>query len=320
MNANLTFPKQAAAALSEVTFPAFGTHCLLRHAVPATPGAGEAFARAAREWIVRFEERYSRFRPDSIVGRINAAAGSWVEIDRETEQMLDICGALHRMTCGILDATAGPLLHLWDFRRRPAVLPDEASLARARRLVGWPLVERRPGAVRLPHEGMSLDFGGWGKEWAVDAVAEIARQCGVTDCLIDFGHDIRGLGSPPGRPAWHVGLEDPGRPGHYRGTVALPGGGGIASSGDYLRCFEHAGKRYGHIVDARTGRPVDNGVIQVTVIARTCFEAGVLSTTAFILGPNEGLEFVAGHPGAEALMLTREGRRQTRGFWHHVVS
>lgn len=313
-------PTRPAEPMTEVRFPAFGTHCLIRHVLPAGSAAAEAFTRAVREWVVRFEERYSRFRADSIVGRINAAAGSWVEIDVETEQMLAICEALHRMTGGILDATSGPLLRLWDYKRRPVVLPDATAVAQARALVGWNLVERRPGAVRLPRVGMSLDFGGWGKEWAVDAIAEIARQCGATDCLIDFGHDIRGLGRPPGRPAWHVGLEDPARPGEHRGSIALTAGCGVASSGDYLRCFEHEGRRYGHIVDARSGRPVDNGVLQVTVVARTCFEAGVLSTTAFILGPEQGLAFIQRHPGAEARMITREGRRETRGFWHHVVT
>lgn len=308
-----------ASSLRRVAFQALGTRCELQFH-PADEACAARFEAAARAWVERFEARYSRFRPTSLVSRVNAAAGEWVATDAEFDAMLDVCAAAHSLSGGILDATAGPLLRLWDYRAAPRALPEPVQLVAARQLVGWSLVQRRPGAVRLPHAGMALDFGGWGKEWAVDAVAELARQHGVDDVLIDFGHDIRGLGRPPGRPAWHVGLEDPLAPGTHRGSVALLPGQGIASSGDYLRHFLHEGRRYGHIVDPRTGWPVANGVQQVTVIADTCFQAGLLSTVAFILGPVAGREFIARFPGAEGLIVTTTDRVQTQGFWNHVVS
>ena len=97
----------------------------------------------------------------------------------------------------------------------------------ARALVGWPKVQRQPNRVYLPVAGMGLDFGGFGKEYAVDIVAQIAAHAGIPDVLVDFGHDIRVMGAPPGRPAWHVGLEDPARPGTAWGmaSVAAPGAG-----------------------------------------------------------------------------------------------
>lgn len=97
-------------------------------------------------------------------------------------------------------------------------------------------------------------------------------------------------------------------------------GKGVASSGDYLRCFTIAGKRYGHIVDPRTGWPVSNGCVQATVIAGTCLQAGVLSTTAFVLGVPKGVEFIQASAAAEGLILTEKVRAQTRGFFHYVVS
>lgn len=305
--------------LRSLIFRALGTDCEVRCAASSAE-VELAFEQTVRAWVETFEARYSRYRPTSIVSRINAAAGSWVEIDAETDHMLDICHSLYGMTDGILDSTAGPLLKLWDYRQPPANLPDAARIAAVRSLVGWSLVERAPGRVRLPRAGMALDFGGWGKEWAVDAVAQLAIQSGVANALIDFGHDIRGLGAPPGRPAWHVGLEDPARPATNRGSVALLAGKGIASSGDYLRCFMHEGRRYSHIVDPRTGSPVAHGVRQVTVIADSCFQAGVLSTTAFVLGPRAGLEFIRRFPGAEGLIVTDTDRAQTRGFWNYVVT
>ncbi|MBA3848726.1 MAG: FAD:protein FMN transferase [Opitutus sp.] len=307
--------------LRRLAFTALGTNCEVRFHAPDAAVA-ERFAREARAWVGNFEARYSRFRPASLLSRINASAGSgtWIGVDAEMEAMLDVCQATHQLTGGILDATAGPLLKLWDYKIAHHSLPDPARIAATRALVGWGLVERRPGAVRLPRAGMALDFGGWGKEWAVDAVAALAGQLGVREALIDFGHDIRGLGRPPGRPAWHVGLEDPDRPGSHHGSIAVHGGRGVASSGDYRRHFTLQGRRYGHIVDPRTGWPTAHEVRQVTVIADTCFQAGLLSTTAFILGPAAGRDFIARFPGAEGVIVTTTGRIQTKGFWSHVVT
>jgi thiamine biosynthesis lipoprotein len=181
-------------------------------------------------------------------------------------------------------------------------------------------VLRAPGKIFLPEPGMALDFGGFGKEYAVDVAAQIAADHGIADVLVDFGHDLRVLGKPPGRPAWHIGLEDPKKPGTPAGSMALAGSRGIASSGDYVRRFLMNGRRYGHIVDPRTGWPVANGCIQATVIAGTCLHAGVLSTAAFVLGPQKGIEFIQSFPGAEGLLVTDHARAQTRGFFHHVVS
>jgi thiamine biosynthesis lipoprotein len=311
-------PAGGSAVLRRLAFHALGTNCEVRYAAPAL-GASPPFEHDVLAWVESFEARYSRFRPTSIVSRINAAAGSWVEIDAEMDGMLDICASLHALTGGILDATAGPLLRLWDYRNPPAQLPTSARVDAARRLVGWPRVERVPGRVRL-QTGMSLDFGGWGKEWAVDAVAQLARRAGIADALVDFGHDLRALGMPPGRPAWHIGLEDPSTPGEHRGSIAAWGSKGIASSGDYIRHFTFAGRRYGHIVDPRDGYPVSHGLQQVTVIAENCFMAGVLSTTAFVLGPRLGLEFIQRFPGAEGLLVTTNNRAQTRSFWNYVVT
>lgn len=295
-----------------------GTICEIQFAATDDYQA-EAFRSAAVTWVAGFEAKYSRFRPDSLLSEINAAAGShWVEIDAETERMLDVCATLHGLTSGVLDATALPLLKLWDFRAENPRIATAQEIAEARENVGWTKVQRRPGSVFLPREGMCLDFGGWGKEYAVDAVAELAMAHRISSALIDFGHDIRAIGAPPGRPAWHIGLEDPSRPGTHRGSIALKNRS-VASSGDYIRCFTAGGRRYGHIIDPRSGYPVFNGALQATAVASTCLQAGVLSTSAFVLGPIEGIRLMQETYGAEGMILTEQARHQTRGFFNHVV-
>lgn len=316
-------PPPAAVSTTDVplrvlAWQALGTRCEVQYAATSEAQA-RAFETAAVGWVAAFEAKYSRFRPDSLLSRINAAAGrAPVAIDAEMERLLALCDRLHFMTQGVLDPTALPLLRLWDYKAAHPRLPTDAEIAAARRLVGWKKVQRTPGQVFLPEPGMALDFGGFGKEWAVDIVAQIARDHGITAALVDFGHDLRAVGLPPGRPAWHIGLEDPANPGTVKGSLALTRGQGVASSGDYLRRVIIDGVRYGHIVDPRSGRPVANGCLQATIIAPSCLQAGVLSTTAFVLGVTAGLELIQAQPGAEGQLITEKTRAQTRGFWNYV--
>ena len=306
--------------LHKLSFPALGTTCELQYASPKLGSPSMAFEFAAVSWVHAFEAKYSRFKSTSLVSRINAAAGrSWVEVDEGTEELFRLCDSLHVMTRGVLDPTALPLIQLWNWKAEHPVVPRPGQIEAARRLTGWTKVQRAPGRVFLPEPGMALDFGGFGKEYAVDIVAQTAAIYGISDVLVDFGHDLRALGTPPGRPAWHIGLEDPGQPGKTAGSIAISNKG-VASSGDYVRCFKVDGRRFGHIIDPRTGWPVANGCTQATVIAGTCLQAGVLSTTAFVLGLKEGIEFIRDFPGADGIVVGESSRAQTPGFFRHVVS
>ena len=302
-------------------FQALGTPCELQYAAPGGDQQAAAFESSAIAWVEAFEARYSRFRPTSLVSRINAAAGvSWVETDAEMEQMLKLCETLVFMTQGILDPTALPLIRLWNWKDPNPSVPAPEAVAAARRLVGWSKVQRAPGRVFLPETGMALDFGGFGKEYAVDMVSQIAAQSGIRSVLVDFGHDIRVLGTPPGRPAWHIGLENPSQPGKHSSSVALAGSVGIASSGDYIRRFVVDGRRYGHIIDPRSGYPVYNGMLSASVIAPNCTLAGILSTSAFVLGPKEGLEMMALCPGVEGAVITDNNQITSRNFNQYATS
>ncbi len=306
--------------LRKLAFRAMATQCEIQYTAPAGDAQAKRFEAAAEGWVHAFEAKFSRFQPGSIVSRINDAAGrDWVPVDPETEALLAMCDTLHFMTRGILDPSALPLIRIWNWKADPPAVPTAEAIASALRLVGWSKVRREPGRVFLPEKGMALDFGGFGKEYAVDIVSLIAKDHGITDSLVDFGHDLRASGAPPGRPAWHIGLEDPRSPGKTLGSVGLTGKS-IASSGDYIRSFTIAGRRYGHIIDPRTGWPVANGCTQATVIAETCLQAGMLSTSAFISGVEKGLEMIRSVPGAEGIILTEHERAQTRGFFNFVAT
>ncbi|MFM2295982.1 MAG: hypothetical protein RLZZ350_2395 [Verrucomicrobiota bacterium] len=305
--------------LHQLTFTAMSTTCRV-HFQCADVKLASAFQGEVLRWISWFEARYSRFIPDSLISRINASAAEhWVEIDPETEQLFKLCGEMIFFTRGVFDPTSTPLIKLWNWKANPPVVPTDAQIAAAHELVGWGKIQRRPGGIFFPRAGMSVDLGGIGKEFAVDRVTMMALQHGIQNILVDFGADVRVHGEPPERGAWHVGLEDPRAPGKTWTGVAV-NNHAVATSGDYLRHFTSHDRRYGHIIDPRTGHPVHNGVMSVSVIAPHCTFAGILSTAAFVLGAKEGLEMMSLCPGVEGAITTENSRVHTKGFYQYATS
>lgn len=300
----------------ELTFHALGTRCRVSFAA-RNKGARE-IQQLVLDWVAAFEAKYSRFLPDSLISRINAGAGiAPVEIDEEAERLFALCDQMHFMTRGVFDPTALPLLRVWNWKR--ARVPRGEEIAQALRLVGWRNVQRGGGKIFLPRAGMGLDLGGIGKEFAVDSVALLLASHGARSVLVDFGADIRVIGLPAdGRPAWHVGLEDPRSPGRCWCGLGVRNAA-VATSGDYVRGFEANGRRYGHIIDIRTGQPVQTEVRSVSVIAPSCTQAGMISTAAFVLGPAEGMRLLD-MPGVSGAIVTESKIHASRHFYENVVS
>lgn len=307
-----------AQGVRRLEFNALGTKCLIKFRLDDERSALE-FAASALDWIGRFEAKFSRFRPDSMVSRINDAAGrEWVKTDPEMEQLLDIAQEIHACTDGIIDPTMLPLLKVWNWKIAHINLPARDEVKAALALTGWRKVQRRPGAVFLPEAGMGLDFGGFGKEFAVDRLAALARQAGITDAIVDLGRDIYSMGSNGAHPFWHIGIEDGNKPGTCWGGLGVSGKA-VSASGDYARHFSHDGVRYGHILDPRTGWPVANGMRAVTVVANTCLQAGIYSTAVFILGARDGLYLASLARDVEVCAQSEHGIEGSRGFGKWLV-
>jgi thiamine biosynthesis lipoprotein len=264
-------------------FDAMGTACRLRLA-----GCDEASARAAADAAIaevrRIEAKYSRYRDDSIVARINACAGSGrsVEVDPETADLLDFAARLHAASEGLFDITTGVLRRCWDFLA--ARLPEAAALAEQLGRVGWRHVHWQRPHVALALPGMEVDFGGFGKEYAADRAGTLLAERGIPGGLVNLGGDIRVIGPRSGNRPWALGIAHPRKPGTVIATIALAHGG-LATSGDYERYFERDGRRYCHILDPRSGWPVQHWQ-SVSVVAPACLAAGALSTIAMLRGPD----------------------------------
>jgi FAD:protein FMN transferase len=307
-----------ARGIRNLEFKALGTKCSVKFRQKDERKA-LIFAADVLGWLGNFEAKFSRFQPDSLISKINHQAGrDWVNIDGETEHLFKLADHLYQCTNGILDPTMLPLLRVWDWKKVHAKLPESNEVKSALALTGWRKVERRPGAVRLPESGMGLDLGGFGKEYAVDYIAQMANKAGIQDALIDLGRDIFALGGNGQHPFWHVGIEDGNQPGKCWGGLGVTNQA-VSSSGDYARHFSHNGTRYGHILDPRTGWPVRNEMRAVTVVAASCLEAGIYSTAVFVLGNREGLHLASLARGVEVCTQSESGIDGTRGFGRFLI-
>lgn len=285
-----------------VSFSAMGSRCEVRIAA-ADAAVARHIAMQAIDEVRRIEQKYSRYRSDSIVSRINAAAGLHaVDCDGETAALLAYADALHANSEGRFDITSGVLRKAWDFRG--GALPREETLAALLPLVGWRKVERDGGSVFLPQVGMELDFGGFGKEYAVDRAAELLAVLGIDHGYVNLGGDMRFLGPRPDGTAWDIGIQDPR---DMTGTVAsIPiGRGALATSGDYERFIEVGGRRYCHVLDPRSGMPVSYWR-SVSVLGPLAITAGSCTTTAMLL-EQDGIDFLD-RSGVSYLAIDHEGR------------
>jgi thiamine biosynthesis lipoprotein len=252
----------------------------------------------AQAEALRVERKFSRYRGDSVVAQLHAGRGRPQPVDDETALLLDFAAQCHGLSQGLFDITSGVLRAVWRFDGSDRV-PDAQAVECVRARVGWHRLAWQRPMLTLP-EGMELDFGGIGKEYAVDRTLGLLRNRAALPMLVNFGGDLAVTGPRRGGEPWRVGIEHPSPAGDAdaAGPQAAEllelSSGALATSGDARRYLLKDGVRYSHILDPRTGWPVADAPRSVTVAAGTCVEAGMLSTLAMLQGP-----------GAEALLAAQ---------------
>ena len=265
--------------ITAVSFTAMASPCEVLLDRSDMLEASELGRRAAAEaW--RIEAKYSRYRPDSIVSVINRSQGNAVVVDPETAALINYAAQCHALSGGRFDITSGVLRRCWTFDGSDRV-PSRAAVAQLLPLIGFEKVGWKSPRITLP-AGMEIDFGGFGKEYAVDRVLALIATQFKGAALVNFGGDLAANGAPAGAP-WQVGVERPDTDREARLLLELTQGA-LATSGDTHRFLLRDGVRYGHILDVRTGWPVPNPPRSVSVAASTCLEAGLLATLAMLHG------------------------------------
>ena len=263
---------------------------------------------AALDLVDEIEARISVYRSSSELAAINAAAGRWVEVTADTLALLATALELGTQTGGAFDIAAGPLVRTWGFLHRQGRTPAAEELAAALAVSGPDQLELDPDGcrARVRLVGAELNPGGIGKGWAIDRAIDQLVAHGVPSCLVHGGQSsVRAIGvqgpALPGRSGWKVGLRHPLRPGRRLATFTLLDRA-LGTSGSGTQFFVERGRRLGHILDPRSGRPAE-GVISATVLAPTAAAADALATAAYVLGPAGLAEIVRAGPDVGAMIV-----------------
>ena len=228
----------------------------------------------------RIEAKFSRYRQDSILTKINTSKGATINMDSETAMLIGFAQQCHALSGGLFDVTSGILRRAWKFDGS-ARLPDPSAIQALLPFIGFEMLKWEPPSLTVP-QGMELDFGGIGKEYAVDCVLQLLTAHFDLPILVNFGGDLR-TNRCPARNAWQVGIERPDSVDNAALVLELSSGA-LATSGDARRFLIKDGHRYGHILNPATGWPVPNAPRSVTVAASTCLEAGMLATLSLLQG------------------------------------
>ena len=237
-------------------------------------------ASVAAEETRRIEKKFSRYRSDSVTAWIHEHRGMPIEVDEETASLLDFARQCFEISGGLFDITSGVLRRAWTFDGSDRI-PERAAIDKLLVHVGFDKLQWRSPRLLLP-PAMELDFGGIGKEYAVDRVYGLLSARCSSPFLVNFGGDLR-ANRPPARTAWQVGIERPDS--DREATLILDlEHGALATSGDSRRFVLCGGIRYGHVLDPRTGWPVRGAPRSVTAAAGSCTEAGLLATLALLHG------------------------------------
>jgi thiamine biosynthesis lipoprotein len=288
-----------------------GTVLELTLRVPEEP-AGRALLERLYARTAALEAALSTWRSDSSVSRLNAAAGAGPRpIDPALAALLRDSLELSARTAGSFDVTVGPLVALWKDAARRGRLPAAEELAAARSLVGAELVALRGERAALAKPGMSLELGGVAKGFALDRLVDALRSAGVADALLSFGESsVVALGAPEGGERWRLLVRGP--EGEYAGVLALRDQA-LSVSGSLGQYEEIAGRRFGHVIDPRSGMPVGGALVAVA-LAPTATAAEAWSKALLVLR-SDGLALAEAEPDLEALLLEAGGRRSaTSGF------
>jgi thiamine biosynthesis lipoprotein len=280
-------PRTAGDAMpTSVQFPVMGTQASV--VVYGDGTSSEAAVAAVRETLLRIEKVANLYDPFSELARLNAGAASAPFVcSEELWAILSAARKTYQLSGGAFDISAKPLMDLWGFyRKRGDFPPSETEIAETLTKVGLDKVifDDARRSVRFTVPGMAFDLGGIAKGFAVDRAAAAVMALGIRRGIIDLGGNIRVLPEPPpGKAVYHIAIRNPGKKDEFFEKKLEMLDNAVATSGNYERFVVLAGRKYAHIINPVSGKPVD-GDTGVTVVTRLALDADALSTTCFLLG------------------------------------
>jgi thiamine biosynthesis lipoprotein len=302
----LLWPRQPETTGPVISHPQgiMGTECSLMAVPPRGqyPRAEQAVA-AAEQALRTIEAHMSTYIRFSELSQLNdAPAGKAVALSPDTMAVLRLSRQFNEQTGGAFDVTCLPLFNLWSEAGKANRLPTDANLAAAKAKCGWDKWKLLDAGAVKSVDGAGMGLGGVAKGWGIDRAAEAMIAAGCTGGLVEVGGDIRCFGSPAHKGKWVVAVRNPFNRdgGEFFGTLALDDAG-VCTSGNYQRFAVINGRHYSHIIDPRSGEPVDFAP-SVTVVAPNAATADGWATALSVLGPG-GFKLLDANSGIEAMIV-----------------
>jgi thiamine biosynthesis lipoprotein len=265
------------------------------------------------ERLEEINRSMSTYQKDSEISRFNrfSEVGQKFQISNDFFQVMRAGQKIHRLSDGAWDGTVNPLVDLWGFGRggRQDKIPSQSKIAARMAEVGFANIDvLGPGFLVKKRAAVTVDLSAIAKGYGVDQVAALLRSKGFENFLVEIGGEVYGAGQREDGRQWRIGINRPRIDAAFDDVykvVALRNQG-FATSGDYRNFFEIDGVRYSHVIDPRTGFPVSNGVVSVSIISATCAMADGLATAVMVMGVDKGMELIDRLDGVEGLIVVEQ--------------
>ncbi len=262
----------------------------------------------ADELLARVNKQMSTYDPDSELSRFNRNPSTdWITVSRELYRVTAEGLRISELTSGAYDITVGPLVNLWGFGPEPRrdQVPSDQAIAQARERVGYRRLHTReePPALKKDRADLYVDLSSVAKGYGVDQLAELVEASGIHNYLVSISGDLRAKGHNGKGQPWTVAIERPVPGQRAVERLIRIGDHGVSTAGDYRNYFEQNGQRYSHIINPRTGRPVPQTLVSVTVISDLDMEADATDTALMAAGPDFGFQLATDHHLAAFFIL-----------------
>lgn len=254
----------------------------------------------------KYDAMFSATNPDSEISRINQAGGNPVEVSSETATLIKKGLYYGKLSNGAFDITIGKVSSLWDFKAENPSVPDSAAIASALEHVDYQKVLVSGNTVTMQDSQAAIDLGAIAKGYIADRLKDYLEEEGIRHANINLGGNVQTIGGKPDGSAFNIGIQEPFSESGIPLTSVKIKDQSIVTSGTYQRYFEKDGTIYHHILDPKTGYPCQNGLSSVTIITDSSLTADALSTTCFVLGPEDGLKLVNQLDNVDAVFIDSE--------------
>lgn len=266
--------------------------------------------------LARIDKLMSNYREDSAIEKFNQdkTTNTPINVDKEILALLEISNEVYEKSQHCYDPTIKPLFQIWGFSKDKLNIPNEQTIAETLKNIGFNQLQRGVNTITKPRAELTVDLSAIGQGYAVSQIARLLEARHITNYLVEIGGEMLVAGTKPNSKKWRIGVERP-VPNSQKVNEVITLTGkrptAIMTSGTYRHYFDDNGKQYSHLLDPRSGKPVEHNSVAVTVLLDDATRADAWSTALLCLGADKGLA-IAEQNHIPAIFYTMDGKQLNR--------